>query len=247
MSNWKPFVFASDVHGDEQDPESNRAFWQFLDMWKPKIRVMGGDLWDFRALRSKADEDERRTSIRLDFEAGREWLLRFAPQHFLRGNHDERLWRLRDKGKGPLSDYAAQLIATVDADTTKLKCHQYPYDKKHGIAHIGNLKCLHGYATGVGAARRHAQIYGSCVFGHGHGIQHASIEGVEDRVGRMAGCLCKLDLEYASTSLGAMLWRNGWIYGVINDKTGNYHSAQAECIDGVWLLPSEFKELKHNG
>lgn len=243
MSNWKPFVFASDIHGDEQDAGANRAFWRFMDLWKPKIRVLGGDLFDFRALRTKADEDEKRESMRKDFEAGREWLLRFAPQHFLHGNHDERLWYLREKAKGPLSDYAADRIALIDADCTKLKCRQYPYDKKHGIAHIGNLKCLHGYATGIGAARKHVQVYGSCVFGHGHSIQHASIEGVEDRVGRMAGCLCNLDLQYASTKIGALLWRHGWVYGAINERTGNYQAFQAECIEGKYLLAKELVEL----
>lgn len=243
MSNWKRWLFAADVHGSEQDPGANRAFWKFVETYKPQIRVMGGDLWDFAALRAKADEEERRISMKADFEAGLEWLLRYRPQHFLRGNHDERLWRLAARNRGPLSDYATTLIGCVDGELRKMKTTMLPYDKRHGIVRIGNLKCLHGYATGIGAARRTATVYGACVFGHGHSPQIASIEGLEDRVGRQSGCLCKLDLEYAQHQLGALLWRHGWVYGIVNEKTGNYRALSAESIDGDWMVSTNFEGL----
>ena len=69
MSNWKKFVFCSDVHGSEQDVKANKALFTFLGDYRPDIRVMGGDLFDFAALRKKASEEERRISIKEDFEA----------------------------------------------------------------------------------------------------------------------------------------------------------------------------------
>lgn len=242
MSNWKKWIFASDVHGSEQDVKANKAFFNFVKDYKPEIKIMGGDLFDFAALRKKASEEERRTSIKGDFEAGREWLLRYQPQHFLLGNHDIRLFKLAEESRGPLSDYAKTLVQWVEEDCRKLKCPLYPYDKRYGIVRIGNLKCLHGFATGIGAARKMAQVYGACVFGHGHACQFSSIEGLEDRTGRMAGCLCRLDLPYVEASLGSLMWRHGWVFGVVNEKSGNYQAWQAEEIEGKWTLPTGFKE-----
>ncbi len=243
MSNWKKFVFGSDPHGNAQDIPANKAFFSFIKDYKPDIRIGGGDTWNFDALRKKASEEEKRISIREDFEAGLDWILKFQPNHLLLGNHCKRLWDLAELNKGPISDYAKTLVEVVEAECKKLKCPIYPYDKRHGIVRIGNLKCLHGYAHGIGASRKMAQIYGACLFGHGHAVQFASIEGLEDRTGRMAGCLCKLDLPYVETSLGSLMWRHGWIFGVVNEKTGNYQAWQAEEIEGKWLLPTGLKEL----
>lgn len=243
MSNWKKFIFASDVHGSEQDPAANKALFKFMEEYKPDIRIMGGDLFDFAALRSKASEEERRKTIREDFEAGRDWLYKFQPNHFLLGNHDIRLWKLAETERGPISDYSKTLVETIVDDCNKFRCPIYPYDKRHGIVEIGHLKCLHGFTTGVYAARQTALVYGACIFGHGHGIQMASIAGLEDRTGRMAGCLCKLDMEYAEASMGALMWRHGWVYGVVNEKTGTYEAFQAQEINGKFMVLTGVKEL----
>lgn len=243
MSNWKPWIFCSDVHGDQLDLKANKALFKFIDEFKPVIRVAGGDIWDMAALRKKASEEEKRCSIRIDYEMGREWFLRFKPNHFLLGNHDKRLFDLAEAGKGPISDYAAVLTNEIRGDCTKLKCPIYPWHKRDGIARIGNLKCLHGFATGIGAARRMAQVYGACVFGHGHSPMFASIEGLEARTGRMSGCLSKLDLEYVDASLGSLNWRHGWLYGVVNEKTGDYHCWSAEEIEGKFVVTMGVREL----
>lgn len=243
MSNFKRFVVCGDLHGDMQDKETVQALDRFCDSYKPQIKVFAGDLWDFRALRTKASEDEKRDSMKIDFEAGLEWLHKFKPQHFLKGNHDERLWLAADKKKGPISDYAQTLIDLVESDAKKMKCQILPYDKRHGVLRLGNLKVIHGYAHGVNAARRQAQTYGSVLCFHGHSIQHATIEKIDDCVGRMGGCLCSIDMPYVTAALNALLWRNGWIYGVLSEKTGNYQVFQAERIDGVWLVANGIEKL----
>ena len=59
---------AFDVHGDQQDKSAVRAFFNFVAEFKPKRRYLGGDVWDFRPLRKKADAEERR------IETGMAWL-----------------------------------------------------------------------------------------------------------------------------------------------------------------------------
>ncbi len=240
---WVPFVAAADIHGDQQDPNVVRAFHKFCKDWKPKHRIAAGDVWDFRALRRKASEDEKRESLLLDYQKGSEFIDEFQPTVFLEGNHDARLRYLRDLHKGPASDLAAKCLNEINTKFGKIKCQQYPYHKVNGVYRLGNLKVIHGFFCGVTAARRSAQVYGSVLVFHGHGIQEASIEGIENRIGRMCGCLCKLDMDYVETSMPSLMWRHGWAYGVVNDKTGRYQVWQAECIDGIWLLPTGFKEL----
>lgn len=244
MSRWERFVFATDVHGDMQDQGANKAFFKFMDIWKPKHRVMGGDLFDFRPLRRKADAEERRDSVRADYRMGMEWMAKFKPTVFLRGNHDERLWDWASWGSGPASDLAIDCIADLEKKLKLLGCRiMLPYNKREGVYQLGHLKMLHGFVIGVNAARRSAQAYGSCLIGHGHGIQHVSIEGIENRMGRMVGCLCRLDMPYNRAAMASLSQRHGWGYGVINRQTGNYYALQAERINDTWIVPSDMVRL----
>ncbi len=241
---FKKWVFATDVHGNLQDPEANKAFFKFMADWKPHHRIMGGDLFDFAALRKKADADEKRLSIRLDRDMGMEWLKKFKPTAFLDGNHDFRIYQLAEANNGPMSDFAVDCIHSFEKDLKKLGCKVHlPYHKRQGIYELGKLKMAHGFCHGVNASRRMAAAYGAILFGHGHGIQHHSVEALENRMGRMVGCLCQLDLPYNYATMATLVHRHGWAYGLINEETGLYYCFQAECIDGTYVLPIEFLKL----
>lgn len=237
------FIFSSDVHGDQQDPVANDALFRFMEAWKPKLRVFGGDLWDFRPLRRKATEDERRESMAKDYEAGLEWLKRFKPHVFLRGNHDERLWDLAARNKGVESDYAMKGVIEIITLTQKMKCEMLPYHNRDGVYRIGHLKMLHGFSSGINAARATALVYGSCLFGHVHTIDEHSIPGLERRVARSVGCLCRLAMDYNVRTPSALRHSHGFAYGIINEKTGAYNVFQAEEIDGKWMLPTDICEV----
>lgn len=239
----KKFLCAADVHGDMQDESANRVLFEFVKMWKPDIRVMAGDLFDFRPLRKGASEDERYQSLRDDLKAGKDWFNRFKPNYFLRGNHDERLWDLRDNGKGVAADYAADGVAEIEAMVRAHRCKMLPYHKRDGVLRLGSLKILHGFHCGVNAARQTALIYGSSLFGHVHTIDEHSIPGLERRVARSIGALCRLDMEYNSRQPNSLRHAHGFAYGVLNERTGHYHVWQGECVEGKWLLPSDIVEL----
>lgn len=240
---YKRFVAAGDIHGSAQDPSANKAFFKFVDLWKPDIRVCGGDLWDFRPLRKAASADEKRESMAADYEAGKEWLIKLKATHFLRGNHDERLWDLAARKDGPLSDYANKGIDEINKLIKSLGCKMFPYDRREGVLRIGKLKIVHGFCTGVNAARRLAQAYGSVVGFHTHTIQHVSIEGIENRMGRIGGCLCLLDMDYLRANIGSLCHRHGFVYGVVDDRTGEYQVSQAEDVNGKFLVATGVTEL----
>ncbi len=241
--SWTRFQIGFDIHGDMQDVAANKVFFDFAKIWKPQIRICGGDLFDFRPLRRGASEDERRESLRKDFEMGCDWLQRFAPQYFIKGNHDARAWDLAEKGSGIAQDFAIQGVQEIEELCKKLKCQTLPYNKRDGVLRIGHLKVLHGFSTGLYAVRNHALIYGSCLLGHCHSIDRYSIPGLERRMASTCGCLCRLDMDYNSRQMNTLRQAHGFSYGVIDSKSGYYHAWQAESIDGKWIIPSDFKEF----
>lgn len=237
------FLVCSDNHGDRIDKEAEAKFFAFDAIWKPQVRIHLGDLMDLRPLRRNASADERHESMRADIDAGQAFLKRWKPNYWLRGNHCERLWELAEKGKGVEADYAQQGIAEFEALCSRTKTKILPYHKRDGVLRIGHLKCIHGFHSGVYAARQSALIYGSVLMGHVHSIDEHSIPGLERRVARIIGCLCSLDMDYAARMPTTLRHAHGWAYGVVDEKTGNYQVWQAEKIADRWLLASEFVSL----
>lgn len=240
---WKRFVAGFDIHGAEQDVSVNKAFFQFVENWKPHYRICGGDVFDFRQLRKKADAYEKRDSMAKDVAMGQQWLQDFRPTHFLRGNHDERLWDLAEQSEGIVADYAKLGVQRLEKLVASLRTQMFPYNKRTGVLKLGSLKFIHGYLTGITAARRTAMIYGSVVMGHGHSIQSATIEGTEPRAGFMAGCLCKTELGYNRAQAGTLSWESGFCFGVINERTGSYQYWQARKIDDCWIVPASLERI----
>lgn len=232
-----------DIHGDQQDGKANEVFFDFAKVWKPKIRICGGDLFDFRPLRKGASEDERHESLKDDFKAGSDWFNRFKPTVFLRGNHDERLWELAETGKGAVGDFAQEGVEKIKRMVDFHKCQMLPYHKMLGVYMLGNKAALHGFHSGINAARQTALIYGDSLFGHVHAVETATIPGLRRRVARSVGCLCLLDLPYASRTPSTLRQGHGFPYGLLDDRTGETQTFQAEPINGKWMLPTEFTNL----
>lgn len=243
MNKHRRFLVGADIHGDQQEASAVKAFFKFAEIWKPEIRICAGDLWDFRPLRNGASEDEKRESMREDLKAGKDWFNQFKPTHFLRGNHDQRLWELAIAGRGVVSDFAQEGVEEIEAMVAHHKCKMLPYHKRDGVLKLGHLKVLHGFASGIYAARQHALVYGSCLFGHVHAIDEHAIPGLERRVARCIGALCKLSMPYNERHMNTLKQAHGFAFGVLSENTGNYHVWQAEEIDGKWIIPSDFIEL----
>lgn len=241
MKGAKRFVFASDNHGDHADPATLTAFWEFLKFWKPEVRVHGGDCFDFRCLRKNATEGEKRDRINGDVEAGCDFLRKLKPTHWLRGNHDERLIDAAKCDDGKLADFASYLW--VDIKDAAGDAIILPYDKRAGVLRLGRLKMIHGYHGGLTAARLAAQVFGSVLMGHVHAIDSFSVPGLDRRVGRCVGALCKLDQDYNRAQANTLRQANGWGYGLLLPG-GEYVYWQAERVAGRWHFPSEFREVK---
>ena len=241
---WKPFTIVGDNHGDMEDKEAVKIFHKFVKDYQPTIRIHLGDNWDFRPLRSKASKIEQLELMMPDFKQGIEFIKKYRPTHFLRGNHDERLWDLAKRNEGMLSEFADRLVHNIEYILKQFKAPILPYDKRNGVLQIGKLRVIHGYTHGVNAAKRSAEAYGSVIMGHVHSTQTSSIPGLDYRVGRSNGCLCRLDMEYSRATMASLAHNHGWAYGIINSNTGEYGIWQAENINGLWMFPKDIKIMK---
>jgi hypothetical protein len=219
IKEWEPFLIASDLHGAHQDRKVVREFLKFRDRWKPKHRFSLGDDWDITALRRGATEDEKDTPLRYDINLGLEFLKDFAPQVKINGNHCHRLWR-RAAGTGLVSELCQKLALEIEEKLAAQKCRLIQYGKRN-FHQFGDVKLLHGIAGGVGAARKHATHFGRCIFGHIHTRDIATFGRVEQSVTAYScPALCLLDADYNAGHLETLRQENGWVYGVINKRTG---------------------------
>lgn len=239
------FVVAADPHGDQHDPETRRALRAFIADFKPSIRVHAGDNWDFRNLRRGASDEEKAASLEDDWEQGSHWMREFFDggqrNFFLRGNHDERLWRFADSTSGLLRDYANDGIKRAEALVKRARARMLPYDARLGVLRLGHLKVIHGYYCGLGAARRHAITYRNCIFGHTHATDSAPVENDDGPAeARGIGCCCKIDMGYNQHSPGKLRHDNAWCYGVLFPD-GTYQLFQAKKIRGAFYAASTIK------
>jgi hypothetical protein len=241
------FVAIADPHGDQIDPETARALFSFIADFKPEIRIHAGDNWDFRNLRRGASDDEKAHSLEDDWQMGTDFARRFfdggKENHFLRGNHDERLWHFAESATGLLRDYARDGIKRVEATMKASRANMLPYDSRLGVLRLGALSVIHGYAAGISAARKHAIVYRNCVFGHTHNCDVAACESAEGIAeARGIGACCKLDMGYNAHLTGKLRHQNAFCYGLIFNN-GTYQLNQAKKINGRFYVASDFRAL----
>lgn len=224
------------------DSAAAEAALAFTADFKPEVRVIAGDLWDFGAIRKGASEEERSVSMRDDFEAGAEFADRFFPggedNHLMLGNHDVRAWDLAHSQDAVKADLGGRMVKDIEYVARRNKARLWPYDSRKGVLTLGHLKVVHGYHTGASACASHSRIYGNVVFGHVHSIESYQTPGLSQQEARAIGCLCKLDMDYADRKTGKLRWAQGFAFGWLFDD-GHYQINQARFINGKFWLPKE--------
>ena len=245
MTTHRRFVVAADSHGDQVDPATESALLSFVHDFKPQIRIHAGDVFDFRNLRRGASDDEKAHSLEDDWRMGSDFMRRFfdggKENHFLRGNHDERLWHFAHSATGLLRDYAHDGIARVEKLVKQSRAKMLPYDSRLGVFRLGDTNVIHGYAAGIGAARKHALVYGRSIFGHTHNCDVAVAESCDGATeARGIGACCKLDMAYNQHQMGKLRHQNAFCYGLLFEN-GTTQINQAKKIDGRFYVASDFR------
>lgn len=216
MSKARRWVAVSDTHGDQIDRDAERQFFDFVEDYKPHIRLHMGDVFDFRAWRKGADKEEKAESMLSDVESGLDFLRRYKPRAVLWGNHDDRLFKIARDGSGPERMHARQLIGQIEDTLPKTKFIKY--DVTSGICRIGDIAFLHGYQCNQDTAKNIALQYGGgeirrVVQGHVHHFSSHTSRSLGGVKGHTIGCLARLDMEYAKARPATMSHGQGWCYG----------------------------------
>ena len=236
-----PFQVVADIHGSQIDERASEACLAFTDSFKPVIRVIAGDLWDFSAIRKGASADDQAQGMAEDYEDGMIFANRFfkggKENHLMMGNHDVRVYDLSQSCDGVRGDLGQRMVADIESLARKNKAKLWPYDSRLGVLEIGKLKVVHGYHTGMSACANHSRIYGNVIFGHVHSIESFQTPGLNQQEARAIGCLCKLDLDYANRKTGKLRWAHGWAAGYLFED-GTYTLWQIRGINGKFYAPT---------
>jgi predicted phosphodiesterase len=241
----RKFIIVSDIHGNMMDERACSAALAFAKDFKPDIKVIAGDLWDFSAIRKGASDDEKSLSMRDDFDAGavfaNELFAGGGENHLMLGNHDVRAYDLRFSPDAVKKDLGVRMVKDIQKLAKRNKAKIWDYDARTGVLDLGHLRVVHGYHTGMSACAAHSRIYGNVVFGHIHSIESFQTPGLEQREARSIGCLCSLNPDYANRKTGKLRWAHGWGFGWIFPD-GTYQINQARNVQGNFYAPTEIKK-----
>lgn len=221
MSKWKKYLAVGCSHGEFLDPEARKAVLTFQESWNPQTTLHLGDFVDLAAMRSgaqsNANSKDRAKDIASDVAQGVQFLKELRPQHILYGNHEARLFGLKDSPNALAACAAQSVIEDIEKAAKDLKARLYPYHIR-SYAQLGDTKFLHGYMYNVQAIRDHAETYGRCVIAHIHRTGEEQARNASGDTGYALGMLAQFDMDYAATRRATLSWKQGFAFGEYNDQ-----------------------------
>lgn len=226
------FVDVGDSHGALVNVDLREKFFAWLDDFKPDIAIHGGDAFDFTALRKKASDAERQIAMAPDIEEGKDFLKRLfsygSRRFFTRGNHDERIYdTAHESTDAAVRELAGRVCREIDGMLADRNVVVLPYNSRDGVLDIEGIRAIHGYASGVGAARKFASVYGSCAFHHTHTLEVCPVEHFPDpSIAIGSGCMMNIDQHYNAKNIGKLRHENGWLYGYTDGRSAVYFQAR---------------------
>lgn len=240
-TKFRRFVVAADNHGGLGDESAIAKFLEFAADFKPDHRIHLGDLWDFSPLRRGASQEEKAEGISADYEAGIEFLDAYRPTILTLGNHDDRIWmHARSNNDGILRERCQELADRSEDEFRKRRIKWIPYHVgKHLMMPEGGPRLIHGFRSTMYPAKAHFEVWGACLHGHVHKPDEYVARHIDGAMAFSVGCLADIDkLTYADRTPGKLGWRNGWLYGFINPRTGAWHAWHVKQEGGVWISPA---------
>ena len=248
---WRKWVAVGDNHGALIDKESRRAFLKVCDHWKPDLRGHVGDCFDFPGLRQGISNEDSAAADDLseDLVFGFSFLEAYAPHVYLLGNHEDRLWRIRDShSNGAMRFAAGEVIERIERHCRKRKCKLYDYHAETGVHRVadGKLAFAHGYSANQNSVKEHATHYaktgGTIIMGHLHRVEVQTGRRQGGTWGYSIGCLADFDqMRYAKNRLATAAWENAWAFGVYKGETAITWLAR-RC-GPHWILPTGMEEF----
>ena len=240
MSDYEKSIFIGCTHGDLFDESNESIIKNFIADWKPKHRVHLGDAWDFRALRKKAEAEERAEGIQRDYQAGLQLLKWFKPTLMTLGNHDHRVWRAaHETSNGVLAELCGQFANTIEDDLRKLRIQWVPWGVHNYLTlPMGGPKLLHGYRSTMYPAKAHFDNYGPCITAHVHRPDSHEARHIDGGKAFCVGTLGDIKkMTYADNYPAKLGWRQSFLYGLHHKRTGKWQAWECVKEGGEWISP----------
>ena len=240
MSKFKKFIACGDNHGSLVSDEAVTKLMRFMGDWKPDYRIHLGDVRDFSPLRRGASQEEKAEGITEDFKAGLRFLDLFRPQFLTLGNHDDRVFQHATHcADGILRERCDELAGAIEREFTKRKITWCEYKvNKFLRMPEGGPKLIHGFRSTVYPAKAHHDNWGECLHGHCHTSDQYTARHIDGGKTFSIGCLADLDkLTYSDRQPAKLGHRNGFLYGIINTKTGDWNAWPVTKEQGDWISP----------
>lgn len=206
-------------HGNEADKGALDWALDFVADYKPHVVFHLGDVFELKALRKGATNEEKAVSIEDDIDQGIDFLerlSRFGSDRYLTlGNHDWRLWEMRESLVGIGRDYAAGLIEEIERKVAALGFSMRPYHFRNNCVKINDTVFCHGVKHSIHADKGMVDDYkANVVFVHTHRPLVKAYPGYPN--GSLAlncGCLRGLDPEFASRNTSTFAWGHALGFG----------------------------------
>jgi predicted phosphodiesterase len=236
------------------DGETQDALASFIGRWKPQLRIHTGDCFDFGAWRRGATPDEQEEGITEDLKHGNYFLRKvLKPTIFMQGNHDIRAEEQMLSRNGDRRENAMHAVQSYTDTLAEIGCkefHRYSVKGKdsEGVNRfrVGKLTGTHGFKAGVAATRETARTLGRpgdvVIHGHTHDFSLCTIEHLEAAIVGVSA-MCCMDInkaDYALRRLATTKWCNGWLHGVIDEKTGDCKVWTAHRFQGKFICSTAY-------
>lgn len=218
MTRWAAF---GDLHGRYCDREAYSRFVRFCEMYEPQVIVLGGDVFDFTALRRGATEEDKAEGIDEEIALFRGVMARIHPTVYLLGNHEARLIERLNSPNAVMRAWAKDMLDTVHEVARKCGCRVYEYDARRGVFELGPLRFVHGTYYGKHAAAAHAAVYGTVVFFHVHTFSVATVPRYRGKPGGDVAISCPRmckDIPYMLKRSDTLRQESGWLYGEVTSR-----------------------------
>ena len=208
IGDYEKVLFLFDVHIPDEDRAALRIAKEFAEDWRPDRVIAGGD-WQNCDYASNFPEESTAT-MEEEYRREEQLLEEFHVTDWFEGNHEERIRRI---GGRVDPRFRSLLDPVKNLHLVERGIRVYPYHPKTGVLTLGKLSVLHGWWCNQYAARKHAEAYGCCLFGHIHTFQvFTPSQAFESHTGFAVGCLCKLDLPYTQNK-PPRSWIQGFAFG----------------------------------
>lgn len=237
---WKRLLAVGCSHGYMLDANAAAAVCKFIKSFKPHIVIHLGDFCDTTAFRAGAKgQPDEGMPIEPDVDGGLNFLKAIKPSIVFCGNHEDRLWRLRNSPNAIVSMCAEEVIRRIETTCSLMRATLVPYHIRTGWRKIGNYRFGHGYMYNVSAARDHAEAVGNVVFAHTHRTMLDKGRRIDNPTGICVGTLSDIpNMDYAKARRQTLGWSQGFVWGEYTDDECQLWLHEHPQGKSQWRLPA---------